>query len=295
MIRTTFALLLATLATDAAASDVLVGPQGERIPGRLVEEKDGFIVFDSDSFGRLQIASSRAHLEGRPAARDAATVRLPNWTTDLSMKLGVDRGSLKTPEDDLDATLNLVRKSERGELHATFDYNYKRTDGVLKDDDLFASISYDRLLPSGRFVAGRVLGATELTSEGYDTTNTLSLAYGWRWWEGDDRYLRIGPAVGYLSLDRGENHFDGAAIGLYARAKGPAWRKISFSSELQFLDSLGEGRYANLAFQMRHPLGEHLYLALAWNYVWSDVDIESGITSEWRWVVGWNSRADGGH
>jgi hypothetical protein len=68
------------------------------------------------------------------------------------------------------------------------------------------------------------------------------------------------------------------------------WRKVGFSSELQLLDSFGDGRYANLEFRLRHPLSEHLYLALTWNYVWSDVDIESGITSEWRWVLGWQSK-----
>lgn len=296
--RCAIAAAVFLLGSASAAADVLVGAQGERIPGRLVEIREGFIVFDSDSFGRLQVREGQAHVERDTASTSVAPAASPApsaWRADFNAKLGIDRGSLKTAEDDLDATLKLVRISPRGEWHASFDYSYKRTDGTLKDDDLALSLSYDHLLPERRFMAGRVLATTELTSEGYDATQTLSLAYGWRLWEGKERYLRIGPALGYLAMDRGDERFSGPAFGLYARGKGPVWRKLSYSSELQVLDSFGDGRYANLQLQLRHPLSEHLYLALAWDYVWSDVDIESGITSEWRWVLGWQSQPDAAH
>ena len=280
-------LLLAAGQADADA--ILVGAKGERLGGKVVERGDGYIVFDSDSFGRLRVRADQVRIEEAVAADPSP------WSTDVSLKFGVDRGSLKTPEDDLDATLRFMHRSAQGELHGSVDYNYKRTDGVLRDDDITASLSYDRLLANRRFVAGRVLGATELTTEGYDRTGTVSFAYGWRFGEREDRYLRLGPALGYLTMDRGDRHFGGAAYGLYLRAKGPLFKRISYAGELQVLDALGNGRYANLDFRLQHPLGEHLYLALAWNYVWSDVDIESGITSEWRWVLGWRSQRDEGH
>lgn len=315
------ALCLAAAACAASASaEVLVGAAGERIPGRWIETRDGVIVFESPLLGRLRVPADRARVEpdapaptavqdppppatkaagiaaaGRPAAHAAdaadATAAPSPWSFDIAVKLGADRGSLKTPEDDLDATLKLVRADAAGELHATVDYNYKRTDGVLKDDDLFASLTYDRLLSHERFLAGRGMVATELSSEGYDATRSLSLAYGWRLWEGRQRYLRIGPAVGWLAMERGQERFNGAAAGLYARAQGPLWRRVDFSAELQALDSFQDGRYAALDLRLRHALGERFYLALAWNYLWSDVDIESGITSEWRWVLGWRSDA----
>lgn len=278
---------------QAAAATTLIGANGERLQGTIVERGDGYIVFDSESFGRMRIRADQVRIEERA---DAAPVAAPSpWSTDISFKFGVDRGSLKTPEDDLDATFRFLRRSSHGELHGSIDYNYKRTDGVLKDDDITASLSYDRLLANRRFIAGRVLGASELTTEGYDRTGTLSLAYGWRFGEREDRYLRMGPALGYLRMDRGDRHFGGAAFGLYLRAKGPLFKRITYASELQVLDSFDNGRYANLDFRLQQPLGEHLYLALAWNYVWSDVDIESGITSEWRWVLGWRSQREDGH
>lgn len=314
------ALCLAAAACAASASaEVLVGAAGERIPGRWIETRDGVIVFESPLLGRLRVPADRARVEADPpassagqdatppamqaagtadagppatdpAARAADAIAAPSpWSFDIAVKLGADRGSLKTPEDDLDATLKLVRANAAGELHATLDYNYKRTDGVLKDDDLFASLTYDRLLSHDRFLAGRGMIATELSSEGYDATRALSLAYGWRLWEGRQRYLRIGPAVGWLAMERGPERFNGAAAGLHARAQGPLWRRVDFSAELQALDSFQDGRYAALDLRVRHALGERLYLALAWNYLWSDVDIESGITSEWRWVLGWRS------
>lgn len=302
-------LCLAAAACAATASaEVLVGAQGERIPGRWIETRDGVITFDSPLLGRLKVPADRARVEpDAPAAtaEERGQLHLPPaenepdpalpaakaspWSFDVAVKLGADRGSLKTPEDDLDATLKLVRADAAGELHATIDYNYKRTDGVLKDDDLFASLSYDRLLSHDRFLAGRGMVATELSSEGYDVTRSLSLAYGWRLWEGRQRYVRIGPAVGWLAMERGQERFNGAAFGLHARAQGPLWRRVDFTAELQALDSFQDGRYAALDLRLRHALGERLYLALAWNYLWSDVDIESGITSEWRWVLGWRS------
>ena len=288
--RLTFALVL--VVSHAAYADTLIGPNGERLPGHVVEQKDGLLVFQSDFLGRVQVRADRARVERTEAATPPPSPTDRRWTADLGGKLTVDRGSLKTAEDDFDATLKLVRNFEQGELHATVDYNYKRTAGELKDDDWLGSLSYDHFLSPRRFTAGRLLVTTDLTSEGYERTDTLSLATGWRLWETPDRYLRIGPALGYLSMTRGDNRFNGAALGLYARAKGPLLGRTTFSSELQMLDSFGDGRYANLEFRLRHPLGQRFYLALAWNYNFSDFDIESGIKSEWRWEIGWRLGPD---
>lgn len=297
--RVRWLFLAAAACASTTSADMLVGAQGERIPGRWVETRGGVIVFDSPLLGRLRVPADRARVEADVTAAAPAATAVPPaavapgspWSADVAVKLGADRGSLKTPEDDLDVTLKLVRASDDGELHATVDYNYKRTDGVLRDDDLLASLNYDRLLSHDRFLAGRGMVATELSTEGYDATRALSLAYGWRLWEGRQRYLRIGPAVGWLAMERGTERFQGAAAGLHARAQGPLWRRVDFTAELQALDSFQDGRYAALDLRLRRDLGHRLYLALAWNYLWSDVDIESGVTSEWRWVLGWRSDA----
>jgi hypothetical protein len=286
----TLAAALLGLAAGNACADVLVGADGSRLQGTLVATRDGRHVFDSSLLGRVEVPVDRAKVERGPAVAVTATPASP-WATDVSMKLGIDRGSLKTPDDDLDATLRLERRTGRGEWLGVLDYSYRRTDDVRKDDDITASLAYDRLRGPRSFVAGRLYGTRELRSDGqYDATQTASLALGWRGWEGPERYLRIGPSLGYLAIDRGDAHFDGGALGLYARGRGPVVGKVTFNAELQFLDTLGEGRYADLALQLRHPLGEHLYLALAWDYTWSDFDIESGVTSEWHWVLGWKSR-----
>ena len=148
-------------------------------------------------------------------------------------------------------------------------------------------MAYDRFVSSGRFVAGRLSALSELGADGTNETNTLAVAYGWRLFETRDRYLRIGPALGYVSLRRGDSGISGPALGLYARARGPSIGRTTYEYELQALDTLSDGRYATLDLRWRKPLGDRLYLALVWRYIWSDVDIESGFTSEWRWDVGW--------
>lgn len=292
--------LLACLAPAQAFADTLVFANGDRLTGTVVSADAHRIVFQSSMLGRIEVAAGEARIEADPPVADVAIAPAPAaetaepagpakpvWQGDLGAKLAVDRGSLKTRENDLDAALTLVRKTDVGELHAKLAYDYKRSDDVLKDDDWAASVSYDKFLGERYFTAARFLATTDLTTEGYDRTLSLSAAYGWRLWERDDRYLRVGPALGYLAITRGAERFDGPALGFYLRAKGPVWRRTTFSSELQMLDSLGDGRYANLELRLRQPMGERLYLGVLWNYVWSDFDIESGIRSEWRWEVGW--------
>lgn len=303
--RLCLAALAAGLQFAAEAhADTLVFANGDRLTGTLVSADARRIVFRSDLLGQVEVAASEARVEPAasaasagdatspaPMATEGATASAepdkPVWQGDFGAKLAVDRGSLKTRENDLDAALTLVRKTDVGELHAKLAYDYKRSDDVLKDDDWAASVSYDKFLGERYFTAARFLATTDLTTEGYDRTLSLSAAYGWRLWERDDRYLRVGPALGYLAITRGAERFDGPAVGFYLRAKGPVWRRTTFSSELQMLDSLGDGRYANLELRLRQPVGERLYLGVLWNYVWSDFDIESGIRSEWRWEVGW--------
>lgn len=290
MKRAAAAFVVAGSLAGPAVADVLVGADGTRLPGRWIETRAGRHVFDSALLGRIEVPVDRATIERDQAAPAPVTPPSP-WGLDISAKLGVDRGSLKTPDDDLDATLRLEHRTERGEWLGVFDYSYRRTDDVLKDDDLTASLAYDRLLGERRFVAGRLYGTSELRSDGdHDATQTASIAAGWRGWEGPGQYLRIGPSVGFIAIDRGDARFEGPALGVYARAKGPIVGKVTFNGELQLLDSLGDGRYGDLALQLRHPLSERLYLALAWDYEWSDFDIESGVSSEWHWVLGWKSR-----
>ncbi len=300
-----------------APAATLVAANGDTLRGRWVETRDGYIVFDSDAFGRIRVAQATATVRdddapdpatatpsapsapATPAAPAAAAAPAPAaepaspWRVDVGLKLGADRGSLEQREDEVDATLRFVRASDHGELNGNLSYGYTRTEGRLKDDDASASLSYDRWLPSDRFVSGRVIGSSDLIDEGYDRTRTLSVAYGWRLFEAPERYLRIGPAVGYLWLDRGAQHYDGTAYGLYARAKGPLLGSITYTGELQLLDSLDDGRYANLDFRLEHPITDHVRLALAWRYVWSDVNIETGISSEWRWEIAWRPRLGG--
>lgn len=294
-------LLAASCAVPAAAADILVAANGERLSGRVVERVDGVIVFDSDAFGRIRVAEGQASVERAPVpaspaipTEPAAPARANPWSWDLGVKVGADRGSLETHENELDLTLRLVRTGSTGELHGRFGYGYTRTEGVLKDDDFSASLSYDRWLSDAHFVSGRVIGSSDLVDGGHDVTRTLSAAYGWRLFETPDRYLRIGPALGYLWLERGDEAFSGAALGLHARAKGPVVGAVSLSAEMQYLDSFDDGRYANLDLRLLHPLTERLQLALTWRYLWSDVAIESGITSEWRWEIIWRPRPDGG-
>lgn len=285
-------LALACLAAAGAAqADTLVAANGDTIKGRWVETRDGVIVFDSEAFGRLRVPAAGATVQqDAPTVVAAEPAPANPWRVEVGLKLGVDRGSLEEREDEADATLRFVRSSAHGELNGHLTYSYTRTDGRLKDDDASASVGYDRWLAGDRFVSGRVIGSSDLIDEGYDRTRTLSMAYGWRLFEAPERYLRIGPAIGYLWLDRGAEHYDGVAYGLYARAKGPVVGRVSYSGELQLLDSLDDGRYANLDFRLEHPITDQVSLALAWRYLWSDVNIESGISSQWRWEIAWRPR-----
>jgi hypothetical protein len=93
--------------------------------------------------------------------------------------------------------------------------------------------------------------------------------------------------VGYLIASRGDSQFEGPAIGAHGRILSPMPGGASLTGEVQIFDALGEGRYVSLRMRVRRPLGDRLYTALAWEYDWSDFAIESGITSEWSWEIGW--------
>jgi hypothetical protein len=295
-----FAVAL-SLGSGSLHADTLVGRNGDRISGRLVEQANGKIVFLSDAFGRLEVASDQAHVEfdgvdaaalpavaqPTPPASVDAPEAAPRWSMDLGAKINLDRGSLKTSEDRLDARLTAVRRTERGEWHGNLAYKYKKTEGELRDNDWQASLAYDRFVSARRFNATRLMLDNELADGGYDATIAATVATGWRLWEAPNHYLRIGPAVGYLAITRGEERFNGAALGLYARAMTPLYWKATLTGELQYLDSLGEGRYGGAAVRISRPLSEHLVLSLGWNYAWTDLDLESGVTSVWRWDIAW--------
>ena len=294
------AMLLCCAFPGEVRADVLVGPNGERLPGHVIEDKDGVLVFHSDFLGRITLQSDRARVEREPVRTDkdnaeeqagrsaTKTTAAPRWSSEVEAKIGQDRGSLKTPEDTLNGAFKLSRKSDDGELTASAKYKYKKTAEQLKDDDWLASVSYDRFLDGDRFLAGRLLGSSELTSNGYDKTGTIAAAYGWRFWEKPGRFLRIGPAAGYLSLERSGETFDGPAVGAYLRLKYPLWGRISLDAEVEQLNASAGNRYGIAEIRLKRPLTERLYVALDWLYTASHVEIESGVSSEWRWVIGWS-------
>ncbi|HWS76864.1 MAG TPA: DUF481 domain-containing protein, partial [Thermomonas sp.] len=183
--------------------------------------------------------------------------------------------------------LTAVRRTERGEWHGNLAYKYKKTEGELRDNDWLASLAYDRFVSEHRFNAARLMLDNELADGGYDATATATVATGWRLWETPKHYLRIGPALGYLAITRGDERFQGAALGVYARGMTPLYWKATLTGELQFLDSLGTGRYGGAAVRVSRPLSEHLVLSLGWDYAWTDLDLESGVTSVWRWDIAW--------
>jgi hypothetical protein len=303
------------LLSGLAAADVLVSASGDRLKGRLLERREGVLVFESELLGRIEVSEQRARVEPDPAAEanlaaspgepapdahDAAPAtpeaapeaKVTRWSTDLSVRLAVDRGSLETPEEDLRVALRGTRPTREGVITAGLDRRHRRTDGDLRDDDWRLESSYERFLDEQHFVAGRALAQRELNSGHDDQTHAALVAAGWRRWEGENQHLRIGPALGYLGATRSQGQFDSGALGLYATAEGPAWAKLRFGGELIVLDSLGDGRYAYLELRLRQPLGERLFLALVWNYAWSDFDIEPGVRSEWRWDLGWRFGPD---
>jgi hypothetical protein len=289
-------------------ADVLVSASGDRLKGRLVERRDGMLVFESQLLGRVEVSAEQAVIEPDPVSADSADdpdaasvpvkaaappeVRPPGWSSDVGVRLSVDRGSLETPEDDLRVSVKSRRPTPNGVISTGIEYRHKLTDDVLKDDDWDIEMGYQRFFGADHFVAGRLLAQRALTSEGYEETQAALVAAGWRWWEAKDQHLRVGPALGYLNARRHQGHLDAPALGLYATAEGQAWARVRFSSELVLLDTLGDGRYANVELRLRQPLGDRLYLALVWDYAWSDFDIEPGVRSEWRWDLGWRFGPD---
>jgi len=304
-----FAMAL-VLFSGQVHADTLVGRNGDRIAGQFVEEKDGKIIFISDLFGKLELATDQAHVEhdtpdensrsptmpATPSTPSTPVTQVrtpdksddaPNWSMDLGVKINLDRGSLKTSEDRLDANLTSTRQTARGELHGKLSYKYKATEGEVRDNDWLGSLAYDRFVSPRRFNAGRLTLGSELVDGSYDATSALSVATGWRFWETPRHFLRIGPALGYLSITRGDQAFSGASLGLYARGMTPLVGRARLTGEMQYLDTLGNGRYGTAAVRVTNPLTERMFVSLGWDYVWSDFDIESGITSVWRWDIGW--------
>ena len=285
------AVLLAVLLPLTANADVLIGANGERLVGRVIKQKNGIIHFDSETLGRIKVPADKVRLES--AAQESVAVPVvvaesaAQWHAEVSGKLSLDRGSLQTPEERLDMSFKLDRLTEKHAFYSTVSYNYKRKNDQLDDDDWLLSISDDKFISDDRILSARLLATQELTSTGTDDTLTLSAAYGWRLWETPEHYLRIGPALGYLSLTRDTGEFKGPAAGLYARALWPVLAKSTFSAELQALESFDDGSYVNLEMRLRRPLSEHFFVGVGWNYSWSDVELESGVTSKWRWDFGW--------
>ena len=77
-----------SIAASDTASDVLVGPNGERIPGTLVSERDGWIEFDSILLGRLRVEADRVRIErkstGSVEPRVATAAARPGGPNDLN-------------------------------------------------------------------------------------------------------------------------------------------------------------------------------------------------------------------
>ena len=295
------AVLLLLLAGTAGA-DVLVSADGDRLNGKLVEQRDGVLVFDSELLGRIEVPAGRARIEAGavpPAVTPAVTPAVPpavppapQWSSDIGVRLAVDRGSLETPEENLRLSMKNQRPTQHGVIRTDVDYRRKREDDVLKDDDWDIAIDYQRFVGADYFIAGRAIMIRELKSDGYEKSNAALVSAGWRLWEADHQHVRIGPALGYLDITRSQGRFGSPALGLYATTEGPAWGKLRFGGELVMLDTLGEGRYAKLELRLRQPLGERLFLALVWDYAWSDFDIEPGVRSQWRWDLGWRLGPD---
>lgn len=289
-------VVLAFALAQPVYADVLLSANGERLVGRFIKEKNGIIYFNSDSLGRIKVSAEKMRIERtadaqQPAIANQADPQIESaeakWNAELSGKISIDRGSLQTPEDRLDITTKVERKTPNHELYSTVSYNYKNKNDVVDDDDWLISISDDKFLNEEHFIAARFLATQEKTTEGFDQTQTLSAAYGWRLWETPEHYLRIGPALGYLSLARSDGEFNGPAVGIYGRALWPIFQANIFSAELQALDSLSDGSYVNLEMRLRRSITKHFFMGVAWNYSWSDVELESGITSKWRWDFGW--------
>lgn len=293
------AALLVSLSAPGGA-EVLKLANGDQLTGTLVETRDGVLHFKSDLLGLVEVPEAMAtvepgEVEPPPSPVPAPTpTSTPTWTADLGLRLSVDRGSLETPEEDFRASLKTSRPTPFGVVRSGLDYRHKRTNGALKDNDWRVDVGYEHFLSADRFVAGRLLATRELTSGDYDETRAALASMGWRLWEKPGQFLRIGPALGYLDAVRKSESFQSPALGLYATAEARAWAGVRFNSELVVLDAFGEGQYANLELRLRQPLGERLYLALVWNYAWSNLDIEPGLRSEWRWDIGWRFGPDGG-
>lgn len=288
------------LPAATARADTLVAANGDRLSGTVVSEDGDRIVFDSELFGRLEVPAAKARVERAAAATEpvgdnaAVAGETPadatpsrSWSLDTGLKLGADRGDLESYEDRLDLRLTLLGKSEDGELNGSATYSYKKDDGGVDDNDWSATVAYDQFLSDDWFRSGRISLRNELTSDGRDTNQAVAIAAGWRLWEGPDHFLRIGPAIGYISASRGDDEFNGAFVGAYARAKGDLWRLGQLTGELQLADTLGDGRYVDFEIRLRKPLTKRLFVSMSWNYVWSEFAIESGHLSEWRWDVGW--------
>jgi hypothetical protein len=77
-----------SIAASDTASDILVGPNGERIPGTLVSEQDGWIEFDSILLGRLRVEADRVRIERKSTAsvepRIDADAARPGGPNDLN-------------------------------------------------------------------------------------------------------------------------------------------------------------------------------------------------------------------
>jgi putative salt-induced outer membrane protein YdiY len=81
-----------SIAASGTASDVLVGPNGERIPGTLVSERDGWIEFDSILLGRLRVEADRVRVErkstGSVEPRVATAAARSVGPNDLNREVG---------------------------------------------------------------------------------------------------------------------------------------------------------------------------------------------------------------
>lgn len=173
--------------------DTLVYKDGDRVQGRLVENKDGTIVFQSDRFGPLRVPAADAVVikaeqsaHPAPAAAPAATPEVAAAEAKEAQRVGIwdhfssgvltarvrdffgpwhGRLAFSTEVVSDTAERNnqsfeakLTRKWEHDEVQASGRYDYARTNDVLTTDLLKGSGSWRHDFSQRQFVQYRPSG-----------------------------------------------------------------------------------------------------------------------------------------
>ena len=289
MPRLAIFFLLAALPLTAVNAELLQLKNGDRVSGEIVGESSQHLVLDHPLLGQLVLNkadlvarsnSSANTINATQTPAPASPVKAakavgPGILNKISQRLEVGFSGATGNSRNSDLRLGYQRRSESTQRHSLLKSGYQRetSDGNTQENELFAELTYDWLMPESRwfrFGQGR---------------------YDWDDFEEWNSRISVSGGSGYYFIDRAGLRLAGrAGLGLTQTIGGEAdeldpeatvgvdanWQ-INPRQSLEFAN--------NLALQLDQPGELRNLTSLAWLIKldqFNGIDLKFGINNEYE-------------